>query len=145
MEEEMALQQAVVDIPKNQPQPHWKYSITTGNLYDPKGVRQIRKGYSGAKGYKNQPLFEALPNLGAIPEGWYEMTKKINDIGGTGISSIVLKPTRGTVMFGRTDFRIHGDNGAHNGTASHGCIIYGHATDRDRIWNSGVHLLEVVR
>jgi hypothetical protein len=101
--------------------------------------------YSGAKGWANQPIFAALPNQGAIPEGWYEMTKIFNDKHGTGLASIVLKPVRGTVMFGRTDFRIHGDNHAHNGTASHGCIIYGRWADRERIWNSGVHLLEVKR
>jgi hypothetical protein len=141
----MAAQIAANEIPKNQPQPHWKYHISSGTLYDPKGIRLPTSGYSGAKDYKNQPIFEACPNQGAIPEGWYEMTKIFNDKHGTGAASIVLKPVRGTVMFGRTDFRIHGDNHAHNGTASHGCIVFGKPTTRYRIWNSGVHLLEVVR
>jgi hypothetical protein len=47
-------------------------------------------------------------------------------------------------MFGRSGFRIHGDNASANHTASDGCIIAGHAADRTAIWNSGDHVLEVV-
>jgi hypothetical protein len=140
----MALQQEAVIIPKNQPQPHWTYHVTTGLMSTPKG-QAFKYGYSGRRGWKNQPILEGVKNYGAIPEGWYQMTRIFNDVNGTGAASIVLKPIRGTVMFGRTGFRIHGDSSKHPGDASDGCIILGIWTDRHKIWNSGVHLLEVKR
>ena len=62
----------------------------------------------------------------------------------TGQATIILDPDPVNQMFGRAGFRIHGDNGAANRTASDGCIIAGHTLDRQAIWNSGDRVLEVV-
>jgi hypothetical protein len=51
-----------------------------------------------------------------------------------------LDPLPGTDMFGRSLFRIHGDNSAHN--ASHGCIILSRKL-RDQIAASQDRLLDV--
>ena len=59
----------------------------------------------------------------------------------TGVRTIILEPDPANRMFGRSGFRIHGDNAHANRTASDGCIIAGHAVDRQRIWDSNDHLL----
>jgi hypothetical protein len=39
--------------------------------------------------------------------------------------TINLDPQAGADTFGRTAFRLHGDNAAHNFTASEGCVVAG--------------------
>jgi hypothetical protein len=58
--------------------------------------------------------------------------------------NIDLNP--GTNTFGRALFRIHGDNGLANNTASHGCIVQGPVV-RNRVRtgvNNGDNQLEVI-
>jgi hypothetical protein len=49
----------------------------------------------------------------------------------------------GTVTYGRTDFRIHGDSIQHPGQASNGCIILKKSI-REKIICSGDTELEVI-
>jgi hypothetical protein len=82
-------------------------------------------------------------DVGPLPQGRY-MTALVADSPRTGLATIILDPDPANQMFGRSGFRIHGDNAAANHTASDGCIIAGHAPDRTGIWNSGDHVLEVI-
>lgn len=100
-------------------------------------------GYSGRDGGKNNPDEQSDPGIGPIPRGWWHMTG-VKSGGPTGPFTIVLEAEPGTATFGRSLFRIHGDSIAAPGTASHGCIILAPQL-RHQIWNSGDHLVEVVR
>ena len=100
-------------------------------------------GYAGHGAGVNNPAVQNQHDVGPLPQGRYTMTA-LFDSPHTGLATIVLDPDSGNQMFGRSGFRIHGDNAAANHTASDGCIIAGHAPDRTGIWNLGDHVLEVV-
>jgi len=99
-------------------------------------------GYAGHGPGLNDPAFQNQHDIGPLPQGRYTMTALI-DSPHTGLATIILDPDPANHMFGRSGFRIHGDNGAANQTASDGCIIAGHSMDRKRIWHSGDHVIEV--
>jgi hypothetical protein len=99
--------------------------------------------YSGHGAGLNNPAMQDQHDVGPLPQGRYTMTALI-DSPHTGLSTIDLNPDPENHMFGRSGFRIHGDNGAHNHTASEGCIIAGSSSDRIQIWNSGDRQLTVV-
>jgi hypothetical protein len=99
--------------------------------------------YAGHGGGVNNPAMQDQHDIGPLPQGLYGMTALI-DSPHTGLSTIILEPDPANRMFGRSGFRIHGDNGAGNRTASDGCIIAGHADDRIGIWLSADHELKVV-
>jgi hypothetical protein len=82
--------------------------------------------YSGNGIGLNNPDNEKLPNVGCLPKGLYYMAEAI-DSPDTGIISIPLYPLNRSVMYGRSNFFIHGDNPQQNFTASKGCIIAPHA------------------
>lgn len=120
----------------------WTYSQSTGRLT--KDGTLIATGYSGsghtlAEGRDN-PDMERVPKHGPIPEGLWK------------IGSPYDHPHLGPVVmnleavdantFGRSLFRIHGDNAAHD--ASEGCIIMDRHT-RDLIAASPVRLIRVIR
>ena len=100
-------------------------------------------GYAGHGAGVNNPAKQDQHDVGPLPQGRYKMTALI-DSPRTGLATIVLDPDPANHMFGRSGFRIHGDNAAANHTASDGCIIAGHAADRIAIWNSRDHDLEVL-
>jgi len=100
------------------------------------------RGYSGAGHGKNNPAMEAAVGVGPIPQGRWTIEGR-DDSPNTGPCTLTLKPDLGTDTFGRSEFRIHGDNIAHPGTASHGCIILPRAV-RDAIWASGDRALSVI-
>ena len=100
-------------------------------------------GYAGHGAGVNNPAMQDQHDVGPLPQGRYMMTALI-DSPHTGLGTIILEPDPANQMFGRSGFRIHGDNAAANHTASDGCIIAGHAADRIAIWNSGDHDLEVL-
>jgi hypothetical protein len=85
---------------------------------------------------------QAAKGVGPIPRGKWRMAG-VKDSPNTGPYTIVLEPLPGTDTCGRADFRIHGDSIANPGTASHGCIILARP-QREAIWRSGDHMLEVV-
>lgn len=100
----------------------WKFSSATGKFY----ARDIDTspmvvGYSGYGAYRNRQDMEHIPNVGPIPRGTYHIEPARDDPGHLGPVVMNLTPQPGTNTFGRSLFRIHGDNAEHN--ASHGCII----------------------
>lgn len=76
--------------------------------------------YSGHGECRNDPQKEDVPHEGPPPRGKYHIGKVYNH-DHLGPFVMNLDPLPGTQMFGRSLFRIHGDNKEHN--ASHGCII----------------------
>ncbi len=96
-------------------------------------------GYSGRGAARNNPNAEGLSNYGPIPRGKYEVGH-CYDHETLGPYVFNLTPI-GHKAFGRTSFRIHGDNQAHD--ASHGCIIAGRSI-RMRIRDTDQTELEVV-
>lgn len=96
-------------------------------------------GYSGAGPGRNNPEMEDIPTVGPIPRGKYMIgtpyySEKCGPI------CFPLTPV-GHTAYGRTHFRIHGDNKAND--ASTGCIILGR-TIRSRIRDDKETELEVV-
>jgi Protein of unknown function (DUF2778) len=104
---------------------------------------QFLTGYAGHGAGVNNPAMQDQHDIGPLPQGRYTMTALI-DSPHTGLATIILDPDPANQMFGRSGFRIHGDNEAANRTASDGCIIAGHAPDRANIWNNGDHVLQVI-
>jgi hypothetical protein len=100
----------------------WQYQQSTGNLTSPSG-EVIGQGYSGFPPHVNNPIAEALEGLGPTPTGMWTIGAFFEDMGGKGPIVAHLTPCVGTDALGRDGFMIHGDNGAANHTASHGCII----------------------
>lgn len=103
----------------------------------------IGRGYAGRGKAINDPAAQAIVATGPIPRGLWKLTELRLKGASTGPYTIVLEPMPGTDTFGRSAFRIHGDNARANRTASHGCIILPLSV-RKRIWESGVRQLEVV-
>jgi hypothetical protein len=79
-------------------------------------------GYSGYDEGKNNPDMQNVKSVGPIPRGIYTIGRSY-DSKNTGPLTIMLSPHPDNDMFGRGDFRIHGDSIKKPGTASHGCII----------------------
>lgn len=114
----------------------WTYRQASGAFINPKGViRGI--GYAGHGPGVNNPALQNVANVGPLPAGRYTMTEWREDDPHTGLGTIVLTPHPDNEMFGRSAFRIHGDDGTGKRTASHGCIVWGHLEDRRGVWLSG--------
>ena len=121
----------------------WIYSQSTGNFYYQPPASQgggppapvASGGYSGnGAGYNNTSM-QNIPNVGPIPQGGWTIGTPYNSPK-VGPFAIPLTPNPGTNDYGRTDFRIHGDNLCMCGSASEGCIIFGRNV-RKQIINSG--------
>ena len=96
----------------------WQYQQSTGTLSQDGVVQGI--GYSGCGEGRNAPGMQAVPNVGPIPQGQYTIGQAYNDPN-LGPCVMHLDPTPDTNTFGRSLFRMHGNN--INNDASHGCII----------------------
>lgn len=120
----------------------WVYEQLTGRL-SLDGGSIIAIGYSGAGAGKNNPTEENMQNVGPIPEGLYDIEEPF-DSPTHGPFALRLLPDTGNVMFGRSGFLIHGDSIERPGEASEGCIILPRIARQD-IWDSGDHVLQVVR
>jgi hypothetical protein len=118
----------------------YNYQQSSGRL-DHDGVLLL-VCYAGHGAGLNNPAMQDQHDVGPLPLGRYTLTALI-DSPHTGLSTIILDPDPANRMFGRSGFRIHGDNGNANHTASDGCIIAGHTADRIRIWRSGDRDLNV--
>ena len=116
------------------------YNISAGQFY--LGNIPFGKGYSGKGPAQNDPLAEELPNAGPIPEGMWQIGAPQNHPT-LGEYVLALTPEKETLTFGRTDFYIHGDNPAHPGQSSDGCIVADKET-RSRIWQVGDRGLQVI-
>jgi hypothetical protein len=108
------------------------YYQRTGKLIDDDGMLMCT-GYSGLGEGKNNPDMQDVKAVGPIPRGEYSIGRPY-DSKNTGPLTIMLFPNSENEMFGRGDFRIHGDSIKEPGTASHGCIIAPRAV-RDAIVN----------
>ena len=120
----------------------WTYSQTSGAFRGGVGTTVIvSRGYSGAGEGKNNPMLQAKPNVGPIPQGRWTITA-IFDSAAHGPRCLRLAANPGTVTFGRDGFLIHGDSMARPGEASQGCIILPRSV-REYVWQSGDRHLEV--
>lgn len=97
------------------------YFQKSGNLIGSDG-KLMCVGYSGNGKGKNNPEMQHVKAVGPIPKGFYTIGHAY-DSKNTGPLTIMLSPHPDNEMFGRGDFRIHGDSIKAPGTASHGCII----------------------
>ena len=120
----------------------WKYEILTGNLYDSDG-ELIGKGYSGHPPHVNDPDAVHIHNVGPIPPGLYSMVEPRDTEHGP--YTIPLIPHDHNEMFGRDGFLVHGDKIDAPGKqlASLGCIIQSRDV-REKVWDSGDHILKVI-
>lgn len=120
----------------------WTYIQRTGNMYDKDG-KLAWTGYAGNGEGLNNPDMENVHQTGPLPRGLYTIGQPYRNQK-TGIYTMNLIPDPNNEMFGRADFRIHGDNGKGDRSASEGCIVKSPQADRELIWNSGDRTLKVV-
>lgn len=118
----------------------WTYIQSTGRLLDPTG-RLAALGYSGGGIGKNNPLQQAIHDVGPIPAGTYQIEAPV-DTHTHGPYVLWLSPDEANQMWGRSAFGIHGDSMTRPGSASEGCVILPR-TARQAIWDSGDHRLQV--
>ena len=102
----------------------WKYEQSSGRLFLDDVLQGA--GYSGTGAGRNNPAMQNVQNVGPIPVGNYTIGNAYDDIGGLGPCVMHLDPQPGTETFGRSLFRMHGNNKEND--ASHGCIILGPST-----------------
>jgi Protein of unknown function (DUF2778) len=106
----------------------WIYDQHTGKLYhdldENNPPEYISTGYSGTGPGRNNPLFESKQGVGPIPKGRYNIGSPRDSVT-LGPLVMDLTPHSDTNTFGRSLFRIHGNNSIDD--ASHGCIILGPA------------------
>ena len=108
------------------------YHQKTGELVTDAGFR-IGTGYSGHGVGVNNPDLQEVHNVGPLPRGVYNIKSPI-DTEKHGPFALPLEPHQENVMFGRSEFLIHGDSINHPGQASTGCIIVARSL-RERINN----------
>ena len=117
----------------------WIY-VQSGRLY--RGSRRVADCYAGHGEGKNNGLQQHSPGVGPIPCGAW-MISEPRDSERTGKFVLPLIPLLGTQTFGRSAFEIHGENAAHPGDSSHGCIV-APPDVRQEIADSGDCLLLVI-
>lgn len=101
----------------------WLYQQSTGEMTWPNGT--ISHGYSGHGEGRNNNSMQDVPKIGPIPLGTYLIGNSYDDPH-LGPCVMHLDATADTNTFGRSLFRLHGDNPQHD--ASEGCIIQDHDT-----------------
>ena len=120
----------------------WTWKQSSGELFKADG-ELVARGYSGHDAGVNNPADQALHNVGPIPQGQWNISAP-RETTSHGPYVLPLTAKAGTETFGRSGFLIHGDlvtaPGQHQ--ASLGCIILARS-EREKIWNSGDHELEV--
>ncbi len=119
----------------------WLYSQSTGRVT--KDDKFYGVGYAGNNKEgrcKDNPLAQNIKNHGPLPQATYTMTEVVE---GThmGPFAIKLLPEPSSQMFGRSEFYIHGDDGA--GTASDGCICVSQVL-RKTMWDSDDKKVQVI-
>lgn len=119
----------------------WTFVQDTGELL--RDNLHIDMGYSGKGSGKNNPDAQTVPDMGPIPCGDWEICGPPYETTHHGPYVLRLEP-QNVITFGRSGFLIHGDSLEHPGEASEGCIILPRGT-RNRIWQSGDTMLEVIR
>ena len=94
------------------------FQISTGKITQ--NGAEFGTGYSGHGEGRNNPSMANVPDIGPIPPGKYKIGPAYDDPH-LGPCVMHLDPLPGTDTFGRSLFRIHGNNAAND--ASHGCVI----------------------
>lgn len=117
------------------------YEQSTGKLRGTNSL--LANAYSGNGEGLNNPALQDVHNVRPIPQGLWHMDELIEYDGEKGPHVIALSPCEGTETFGRSEFRIHGDNDLMNHSASEGCIVAPRFA-RDRAWEEEDKLLKVV-
>lgn len=123
----------------------WRYSQATGLLEhssDSVLWQRVWCGYSGHGVGLNNPDYQHVEAVGPIPVGRYTIGAPY-DSQHTGPFTLPLTPAPGTQTFGRSAFRVHGDNRHLDKSASHGCLIFPLAI-REQVHESCDTDLEVV-
>lgn len=115
----------------------WEYHQSTGTLLH--NGKFEGTGYSGTGIGRNRAEAEKMQGTGPTPKGPYTIGPAYDDPH-LGPCVMNLDPEPNTDTFGRSLFRIHGDNARND--ASHGCIILGPSL-RHLIAESGDHELLV--
>ncbi len=101
----------------------WVWSQSSGQLTNTNNPGQLEgTGYAGQGPGLNNPAMQAVPNIGPLPQGGYTIGPQYNNPR-TGAGTMNLTPDPSNAMYGRDAFRIHGDNGRGNYSASEGCVI----------------------
>ena len=118
----------------------YTYSQTKGVLIDANG-KHVATGYSGNGQGKNNSLMQHVKAVGPLPRGWWKIVGPPYDSANVGPYALKLEPMEGTETFGRSAFRLHGDNMTH--TASQGCLIFPRAV-RKAMWEGSDHEILVV-
>jgi lipoprotein-anchoring transpeptidase ErfK/SrfK len=116
----------------------WTYSVAGGALARNGAARGA--GYSGFGEGRNNIGKVKVPMVGPIPPGRYRIGPAYRHAR-LGPVTMNLDPMPGTDCFGRSLFRIHGDNATRD--ASHGCIILARPL-REAIASSGDRILDVI-
>ena len=114
----------------------WVYKQYSGEMYY-NGVL-VARGYSGNGSNKNNPAAESIRDSAPIPRGRYRIGATTNS---KGPMTIILEPSGGNLMFGRNNFRIHGDSAEHPGGAAEGCIVIGPRTRSEIIRSHDTQLV----
>lgn len=124
-------------------EPKWEWRIAAGELWrlDDRPHLEVT-GYSGARGFRNDPRAITRIGEGPIPLGTYTIESP-RDTDTHGPYVLPLTPDASNQMYGRSGFLMHGDSVSHPGTASKGCIILPRST-RELVWGSGDRVLTVV-
>lgn len=118
----------------------WKYSQTTGKLFD-NNAKLRGTGYSGTGHGRNNHLMQEVRGIGPIPIGVYQIGEA-HTHGHLGPKVMALTPLLGTETFDRSEFFMHGNNPIND--ASHGCIILDRPI-RELIDASNDRMIEVVQ
>lgn len=119
----------------------WIYEQATGRLLSETG-EVVGIGYSGFGNGKNNPLAQAMQQIGPLPCGLYTIESP-RDTQAHGPFVLPLTPDPANEMFGRDGFLMHGDSMHAPGTASLGCVIQSRDV-REKVWASGDRQLKVV-
>lgn len=124
----------------------WLYQQNSGRLYNSAGDF-VAAGYAGGdcglhpEG-RNNPEMQDQRDIGPLPCGMYTFGEPIEHLK-LGPYALPLIPDPDNVMFGRTDFFMHGDNIERPGRASDGCLVMPRNV-RQYCWTSPDHRLQVV-
>ncbi len=119
----------------------WTYQTRARKLLE--NGKEAGIGYSGFNEYANDSAHKTVKGKGPIPPGKYRIgtAYKHDKLGPVCMN---LDPLPGTNTFGRSHFRIHGDNGTEAPfDGSHGCLVLNRML-RERINFSQDKVLEVL-
>lgn len=118
----------------------WAFCISAGKIT--RDGLDCGTAYSGHGEGKNNPKLVAVPNVGPIPPGDYDIGPANDNHPNLGPFVMALTPRKSTNTFGRSAFFIHGDSVSNPGGASHGCICMGRRT-RELIDSSNDKIMRV--